>query len=252
MIKVLFNKRSFLTLAFTALFLGFLVTCMEVVPGDKLSLEDAYILAKDGYMEMEERDYSSSIINSVLNLFIFIPLISQYFISDYDIAKSYIFCRLSDNSRWFKYKAFQSAVYCLYSAFVYNLVLVVTTALMGFKLKSGAILLKYFVLEVLAHFLILFLIVFANNVACLKFKPNISTLLFMAATIACAVVLCFLKDGELQFNFIIHYFASWHMTVGDNPIYCYFPTWFYYGGIIFVIAAELFAGNLIVKKEDMI
>lgn len=252
MIKILFSKHDFAVISIAGILCGILLTFIEV-PGDtNINLEDAFLYARDGYIYLSDRCYSSDIFNCTFNLLIFIPLITKVFIKDYDTAKSFLFVRVKDVTDWYKYKILQSVIYCFFSSLIYNLTLLIILILRHFRADSPMLVIKYIALGILAGFLILFLIVSAGNTLSLIIKPHLSTAITMCITVIIMGIACVLNDGQIQFNILINYFISWHMIMNSNSVFYYYPTWTYYGAVCIFIVIELVAGKHILKKSDYI
>lgn len=252
MLKVLFCQKNFFTVSIIGLMCGILLACIEVVPGTAMYLEDAYLYARDGYIELSDREYSADVFNCLLNILLFIPSLAQLFTKDYEIAKSYVFVRINNTSKWYRYKACQSAVFCLYSASIYNLTLLLMVLIMGFKTKHTHIVFQYLLLGILANSSILFMLVMANNILCIKIKPHLSTSIVMGVTIIWMAITHFLNSSQVQFSLLTNYFISWHMTMNANSVFYHYPTWVYYAAIIAIIICELMVGNQVMKKVDKI
>lgn len=208
--------------------------------------------ARDGYTELADRDYSNDVFYSLFNILLFIPFISQIFFSDYETAKSFVFVRLDNVSKWYNHKIFQSIIYSLYASFIYNLTLLIMVFIMGLRANSIWVVLEYFILGTSAGFLILFMIANANHVFSLVLKPHLSISLVIALTVAVIVITCYLNDGMIQFSVLTNYFISWHMILNANSVFYYYPTWTYYASILLIIVAEYFIGKQIMKKADII
>ncbi len=252
MSKILFNKKFFRPLFITGVLCGILLACLHVTPGIEMSLEDAYLYARDGYIELSYREYSADVMYCLLNILLFIPFASQIFNSDYETAKAFVFIRIKSISQWYKYKVIQSMVYCFFYSFIYNITLVVMIAIMGFKANNPLLVIEYLIFGILTGFLILSVIIMANNVLCIKIKPHFSTALIMGLTAFGMVVTLYLNDWQIQFSLLSNYFISWHMVMNENSEFYYYPTWVYYSVIFIVIIIETLIGNRIMKKTDHI
>lgn len=247
------SRRNFISLSIAGIVCGIFIACIHNPSSEMIrTLEEAFLYARDGYVKLADRAYSNDAFYCLLNIVLFLPFISQIFFSDYETAKSFVFVRLDNVSRWYNHKVFQSEIYSLYASCIYNLALLATVFIMGFRANSVWIVSEYFVLGTLAGFLILFMIANANHVLSLVLKPHLSISLIIGLTVATMVITCILNDGLIQFSVLTNYFISWHMVLNENSVFYYYPTWTYYASILLIIAAEYFIGKRIMKKADLI
>lgn len=250
--KIFINKKNLILISVVGIFCAILVACLEVSPNLPITLENAFLFARDGYIEIKEREYNADSFNCTLNLLLFIPLISQILTNDYEIAKSFIFVRKNNVVRWYSFKILQCFFYCFYSSFIYNLTLMITVALMGFDVSSKKTTLEYFVFGVIAGFWILFMLVITSYILSIKIKAHFSTTLIVVITVVLMGISCFLNGEQIQFFVLTNYFISWHMVMNGNHQFYYFSTWFYYAIILMIITAEIIIGNIMMKKNDHI
>lgn len=252
MSKFLFNKKSFIQITILAIFCGILVTCLEVSRNEEASLEAMFLLARDGYFKPATKQYSVDVLYSTINLLLFVPFISKIFTEDFGIAKAYIFVRINSISKWYRYKFFQSFLYCVFSSFVYNITLLFMSMALGYKAENVMVTIGYVIFGTLSGFLILSMLVFANNILSLWIKPHLSAMLVMSFTIILIVVATFLNTEAVQYYILLNYFISWHLVMNGNELYYSYPTYVYYLIIALIIALEYLSVRLFIKKKDFI
>lgn len=252
MTRFLFDKKSIFQITVFAVFCGIFVTCLEVSRNEEATLETMFLLARDGYFKPATKHYSVDVLYSTINLLLFVPLVSKIFTEDFEVAKAYIFVRMNNVSKWYRHKFLQSFFYCFFSSMIYNVSLIFTTMALGYKAESVITVVWYVLFGTMSGFLILSMLVSANNILSLWIKPHLSAILVMIFTAIAIVVATFLNTEAVQYCFILNYFISWHLVVRSNELYYSYPTYLYYGIIAFVVALEYLMGRLLIKKKDFI
>lgn len=250
--KILYNQKKFRTFFIAGVLCGILLACLELTVVDKMPLEDAYLCARDGHVDLSYKVYNADVFHCFLNIIIIIPFINQVFNSDYEIAKAFVFIRIKSISQWYRYKVIQSMVYCLFYSAVYNITLLLMCILMGFKTDKTFLIIGYLIFGIITGFLILFTIIMVNNILSVKIKPHFSTALIMCLTIVGTIITMYLDYSQIQFSLFGNYFISLHTSLSTNSAYYYYPTWVYYAVMSTTILIEILIGNQVMKKADHI
>lgn len=253
MLKTIFDKRAFTYISVVGILLGFFVAYINVIPGDKIILEDAFLLARENRTKIDYGEFSYNPFNSFFNIIVFLALIAQFFVKDYDVAKSYIFTRVSSISKWYGYKVLQIFVYCLYSQIIYNLSILLNVYSMGFRAGNINVLIGYFAFGIIAGFLVLLPVSVLCCVVALKIKPHISSAVFMALVVIGIVAMYCVESGFLfSLNVVAYYFTSFHIEKLPSYMSFPYPSWIYYTALLAFSGIEAFIGSLILKRTDKI
>lgn len=253
MLKTIFNKRVFIFISVIGILFGFIVVCVNVIPGENLLLEDVFLHAREGRTKIEYGEFSYNPFNSFFNIVVFLAMITQFCVKDFDIAKSYVFARVNSVSRWYGFKLLQIFIYCLYSQIIYNLSLLLTVYAMGYRAGNVNTLVGYFMFGIAAGFLVLLPISVMCCTLSFKIKPYMATVAFMALVVLGIVAMYFVGNRFLfSLNVVTYYFTSFHIE--KSPAYMTYPldSWIYYVGLSVFSGVEAFIGSRILKKSDMI
>lgn len=255
MTKTLFKKRNFITLFVFGALLGVFIACMSVSPMRELTLEQSFISARDGSDVIEYGEFSINLFFSTMNIVIFVPVITNFFSSDLEVAKSYVFSRTNNISKWYIPKILQIFVYCLFSQTVYNSFLLLTVYAMGFKAQNAVAVVEYLVFGIVVGFLILFLFTVLSCIISLKMQPHVSAIAVMFLVVFLSVFLHFAWNKYvMQADIMLYYYISIYFFDKVDPIILFkvYPAWVCYGVITLIAIAEIIAGSRILKKSDMI
>lgn len=254
MIKMLFKKRFFFNLAAAAFLCALLVCCLRIGEFSELELDKAFLMARESFsMEVfEEKEYGVEVTFTLINLILFIPLISSIFSYDYDIAKNYVFIRLKSAGSWYKYKVFQCFIYCLFACSVYNVSILAFVAVFGCRGASVKSVLFALFFSIASSALILFIFTMLSNILSIKFKPHICTSVTSIIALEEIVRMNFLYDYQMQYALLTQYFVSWHMFESTNTVSHPHSVLFYYTVLLLIAFAEILVGSILIKKTDYI
>lgn len=250
--KIFVNGKALLYTTFSIVLCAFTVSLMHIKPEADLSLEHSFMIARDGYININEFQYSTDSLFCVLNLIVALPPIISFFTDDLNIAKSFVFIRIKDRNLWFLYKFLQSAFYSFFFSFIYNFTIYIVVFLMGFKAENPIGPIYYMLWGSVVGFLILFMLVILGDVLSFILKPHLSVGIIVGLTIMLLTSVCFFGRNQIQYHILANYFISWHTFYSANAD-CYpLDTWIYYMVIVVVISIELIIAKEIIKKKDFI
>lgn len=253
MLKTIFDRRAFVYISIVGILMGFVISCINVIPGEELFLEDAFLLAREGRIKIEYGEFAYNPFNSFFNVVIFLAMVTHFFVNDYDVAKSYIFTRVKSVSKWYGYKLLQIFVYCLYSQIIYNVSLVLTCYAMGFRAGNINTVIWYLSFGIIAGFLVLLSVSVMCCVVAMKIQPHISTAVFMVLVVIGIVAMYYVYEAFLfRLNVVAYYFISFHIEKSPAYIQFPYPSWVYYFGLLLFSSIEAVVGSRILKKSDMI
>lgn len=251
MIKVLINKGMLCKFLIIGLLCALLMVAVNITSFDELTAEQAFLAARDGFIELEEREFSAEPIMCSLWFLLFVPFVVQILTEDYEIAKSFVFIRLKSVGKWYDYKMMQAIFYSLLAAFAYNFFLAVIAVLSGYEIDSLYVLCAYTLYGTLSGALFLLFFVDLTYVMTFKIPSHISTGITLFIITGMMISITFIgNDSILQYFLITNYFISWHMEVSDNIQMYSHPVWVYYMAILILIAVIYFSGRKIIKKSD--
>lgn len=253
MLKTIFNKRTFIYLSVVGIIMGFVVACLNVIPGENLLLEDAFLVAREQRTKIEYGNFAYNPFSSFFCVIVFLAVITHFFVKDYDVAKSYIFHRVDSISKWYGFKMLQIFVCCLFSQIVYNVFLLLTTYAMGFRAGNIRNVIWYLAFGIIAGFLVLLSVSVMCCVVAFRLKPHISSALFMAIVVIGIVAMYYVKNDFLfSLNAVAYYFTSFHIEKLPAYMKYPYPSWIYYVGLFVLSAIEAFIGSRILMKTDSI
>lgn len=252
MLKVLIKKKNITYIVIAAILCALVLTFLHIGLRDKVTLEEAFLCARDGYSELGEKEYHADGNISTFNLIIALTIVLSTFCEDLDIAKSYIFVRIFKKRTWFTFKFLQLFIHCLAFSATYNTSMILLVVALGFKAESTLMVIKYLLFGIVAHLLTLFLIAMLGCILSFYFKPHLAVGAIVILLVSWIVASNYTPVEITQYNLIMNYFISWHTYYSVNVGYYSFPTWTYYLAMCLVITAELIAANKIIKKTDFI
>ena len=250
--KLLFNHKNIVSLTFVGILSAIFIVCLKVNINDQISLENAYLYVRDGYIILKNREYHADAIFCTLHLSLFLPFITRIFKNDRDIDVSYIFVRIKNISKWYIIKTIQSAFYCLYSSVMYNIVIYFMLNIMNFKIENLSISISYLINGIIAGFLILFIFVILSNNISMLVGTHIGVTAVIVLITLSVVALCFSTYKQMQYNILLTYFISWHTNSSINFSMLNYSSWIYYAFSIFAVIIQIIIGRQIVKKIDIV
>lgn len=253
MIKTLFNKSNFIAISVSAVLCGILISCMHLIYLGEATFEAAFLCARDGTIDLGDRKFQVDIFICFLNCVTTLPFIIRLFSDDLDIYKAYLFVRHKGNSRWFSYKLFQCYFYCLYSATLYNGVIMLVTKLFGYQAENNITAAGYYLFAVWASFIILAFAATLGNIMTLFFKPvlvNTVVMLLTGMSLGVTIIMAYVE--YIQFNLLANFFISWHIMLNQYVGLFSLPTFAYYLIIILIMLFAVIAGKKAFNKADLL
>lgn len=251
MIKVLINKGMLCKFLITGFLCALLMVAVNITSFDEFTAEQAFLAARDGFIELEEREFSAEPLMCSLWFLLFVPFIVQILTEDYETAKSFIFIRLKSIGKWYGYKMLQGIFYSLFAAFAYNFSIAIVAILSGYEIKSVVTLCAYTLFGTLSGALFLFFFVALTYVISFKISSHVSTIIILFTIIVIMISITFVGNNNiLQYFLITNYFISWHIHVRDNILMYSHPFWVYYAAIAILTTALCLIGEKFVKKSD--
>lgn len=234
--------------------IGIFLSClkMSALLIDRYTLEQAFFNVREGHIPLDTEEYTASLLISYLNILIFVPIIANILMADYNTAKGFIFIRMKNLFNWYKTKLIQSAVYCLVSVFIYNLIILIMLIAMGFRAESGVDTFIYLVLSVLASFLILFFSVSLVQICSFRMPTHFASIIILSALCIVLYSIQFLPKSFIEYNLLSHYFVSWFTLFPNYEEVHSYPIWGYYSAILILIFIEILTGKKILQKSDML
>lgn len=253
MVKLLFKKSDILKLTISSLLCSILEVFMHgAFRNSTISLEEALLIARDGYIVLGNGDYHSDAIICTFPMLLSFFLITGIFSQDIDIAKAFVLHRAKNNNAWFNLKYFQSAVYCFYICLVYHIAMVVLLVLLASKADNISTVLLYALWGAATEFLILGIYITLYSVISLFVKPHLASIATATFFVVCIAMFFVIDVKHTQYYLLTSYFISWHLTSNINSANYSFSPWIYYAALCFIVGAELIIANKIIKKKDFI
>lgn len=250
--KAFINKKNNISIMIAAVLCGVVLTLMHINARDILTLENAFLCARDGYVELGRSEYHADASISTINIVIILTMVLSAFCEDLNIAKSFVFIRISNKQKWFALKFLQLFAHCLLFAVVYNASIMLALTLLGFKAESIIVTINYLVFGIVAHAVTTIFFSLIGSILSFFIKPHIAAGFVLALFEVWIFISNYIPVEISQYNLIMNYFVSWHTYYSVNIGYYSFPTWTYYAALCFIVGVELIIANKIIKKKDFI
>ena len=196
MIKVLINKGSLCKFLIIGFLCALLMVAVNITSFDEFTAEQAFLAARDGFIELEEREFSAEPVMCSLWFLLFVPFIVQILTEDYETAKSFVFIRLKSIGKWYGYKMLQGIFYSLFAAFTYNFSIAVISVLSGYEIKRAVTLCFYTLYGTLSGALFLFFFVSLTYVMSFKLPSHVSTVIILFVIAAMMISITFIGNNK--------------------------------------------------------
>lgn len=253
MIKTLFNKSNFIAISVSAVLCGILISCIHLIYFGEATFEAAFLCARDGTIDLGDGQFHVDLFICFLNCVTTLPFIIRLFSDDFDIYKAYLFVRHKGKNKWFSYKLFQCYFYCLYSAALYNGVIMIVTKLFGYQVENNITAAGYYLFAVWASFIILAFAAMLGNIMTLFFKPVlVNTVVMLLTGMSLGVTIIMTRREHIQFNLLSNFFISWHIMMSQYEDMYSLPTFAYYLIIILIMLFAVIAGKKAFNKADLL
>lgn len=257
MIKIFFNKKNFISVTLIAVLSAIVISIVHVRVGNEYSLVSAFLMGRDGCVEIEkaisgELEYQSDVSVCLFNLLIILPFLLNIFSEDLKVAKSFVFIRIKNTSDWFRYKYLQMICYCLYYSFIYNFTIFLTVIALGFVNGDLKLALTYVFWGIFAQTTILLLLLILGSMLSIIFSHHMAASISVLITTLLIILLSFANKAVVQYHILCNYFISWHTVFSINSDHYSLPIWFYYALIIVLIILEFVLAKAIISKKDFV
>lgn len=257
MVKILFNKKTFLSVTLMALLSAIVITVINVRIGNEYSTLSAFLMGRDGCVEIEkvmsgELEYHAQANICLFNLLMILPFLLNVFSEDLNIVKSFVFIRIKNIPHWFMYKYLQLICYSLYYSFIYNFTIFFTVLALGFVNGDFQQTLVYVFWGIFAQSVVLLLFLILGSILSIIFSHHIAASLSVAITTLLIILLSFASKPVVQYHVLCNYFISWHTSFSLNYDCYSFPTWFYYVLVFVLIILEFVLAKVVISKKDFV